>query len=255
MFDVFIDAGNTRLKAWLCLNGEIEARISVEHRDGFHGALENLFSQLATQQKVITNVYCVSVLSAPLNQQIIDVSNATFAITPQFARVLDSEALGIQCGYEQPERLGIDRWLGVVAVADGVNDYCVVDSGTALTIDLVSSKNEHLGGYIVPGLRVMVDSLVRNTQQIRVDDTQSWTAELGKNTNAAVCHGAVLSGAGAIELAMQRYQKVYGREPVLVLTGGTAELLAAVLDREYRLEPELLLRGLQRYFSKVGIKH
>ena len=151
---------------------------------------------------------------------------------------------GLQCGYEQPEQLGIDRWLQVLAVArNPEQNYCVISCGTALTIDLADGL-QHLGGYILPNLYLQRDSLIQNTKGIKIPDAAFDELGPGRNTIDAVHHGILLGLVSTIEKVLQQSPRQ------LILTGGDAPVFARYLA-EYApcIENDLLLKGLQYYIQ------
>ena len=86
---------------------------------------------------------------------------------PQFIRSTRRSA-GVRNGYVQTWRLGADRW--VAMLGPGLHPgraLCVVDVGTALTLDLLDADGQHRGGLLVPGPTLMVESLLSNTAGIR----------------------------------------------------------------------------------------
>jgi len=246
----FFDLGNTRLKAWACdAAGQVLTRVAITHAGNPGQALDELPATFAAAPDFI-GVSCV--LGNESRLPWAEACRRRWDRPVQFA-TSQAKTAGVSNGYTEPERLGVDRWLGVLAVADGEHDYCVADCGTAMTIDAVTRDGRHLGGYILPGLALLSDSLVRNTRQVRVtepgDDNLAW----GRHTSAAVLHGALLASVGAIETAVQRLQEENGRAPRLVLTGGDAARLSPLLRYPHGIETELLLIGLKRYFAADGI--
>ncbi len=79
------------------------------------------------------------------------------------------EALGVVNGYEEPGRLGVDRWMGALAGYQLAGGCCAVDCGSAITIDFVLPGGQHLGGFIIPGLRLMKESLKLGTRNVAID--------------------------------------------------------------------------------------
>ena len=122
-----------------------------------------------------------------------------------FAKV-HAEYAGLQCGYEVPSQLGIDRWLQVLAVAEEKENYCIIGCGTALTIDLTKGK-QHLGGYILPNLYLQRDALIQNTKGIKIPDSAFDNLNPGNNTVDAVHHGILLGLISTIESIMQQSPK------------------------------------------------
>lgn len=75
---------------------------------------------------------------------------------------------GLHLCYEDCAKLGVDRWLVMLAAAQLSSSFCVFDFGTAITADVVTKERKHLGGYIIPGRRLMSESLGMNTAQVGV---------------------------------------------------------------------------------------
>ena len=169
-----------------------------------------------------------------------------------------AEALGVQNAYREPERLGIDRWAAMIAAyRQHQTDICVVDCGTALTIDLVNAAGKHLGGYIVPGLNTMQKSLNQHTEAIQANldlhtDKNSHTVAPGTSTRQAVERGVVLAAVGLIEQAIAYYRRTNHVEPVCVLTGGDAECLTPYLSKQVRHDPYLVLQGIALLAREAG---
>ncbi|MFA5496107.1 MAG: type III pantothenate kinase [Porticoccaceae bacterium] len=140
----------------------------------------------------------------------------------QLATVEDGVG-GLRCGYREPSRLGIDRWLALLAARDQCGGaFAVVDAGTALTVDVVDGRGRHLGGYIAPGLTMMADSLVANTWGVRTDEGAHASLAPGTFTAEAVMHGCLASAVGLVEAVVARQVVA-----ALFLTGGDADILKA----------------------------
>jgi len=246
----FFDIGNTRLKAWACDRaGQVLAREAIAHEGSPELSLHGLSAAFAEAPAFI-GVSCV--LGEENRAPWEEACRHRWGRAVEFARSQEQTA-GVHNAYAEPERLGVDRWLGVLAVADGQHDYCVADCGTAMTIDVVTREREHLGGYILPGLALLSDSLIRNTRQVRVTQAGDESLAWGRHTSAAVLNGALLATVGAIEAACAHLREDTGREPQLVLTGGDAARLSPLIRYPHCIETELLLIGLQRYFAASGI--
>lgn len=143
-------------------------------------------------------------------------------------------------GYQQPQQLGVDRWLAMVAARQHTRRaVCVVDCGSAITFDYVSAKGQHEGSYIMPGARLMSQALVRDTAQINVAHAVVDDVQPGTGTGPAVlagCQQMVHHGAGGLV----RDAQARGYE--ILLCGGDGKAIANELGLPY-LE-ELVLDGL-----------
>jgi len=168
-------------------------------------------------------------------------------------------ACGVSNSYEQPEQLGTDRWAALIAAWHLYHAPCVVlNAGTALTIDALAVDAENkggvfLGGMIVPGFRLMQDSLYQRTAGI--GEYPGSLQAFPRNTGDAVYSGAVSAMAGAVELMLKNLQQHVSAQqhalPRCIITGGDAELLAQVLNDDAGLAfdhiiiaDNLVLQGL-----------
>lgn len=161
-----------------------------------------------------------------------------------------AEALGVTNGYEEPWRLGVDRWLGTLAGYQLAGGCCVVDCGSAITVDFVLPGGRHLGGYILPGLRLMKESLKLGTRNVAIDPDSEADELLapGKNTVEAVNHGIYMAAVSAVN---RIYAEVCDREGValpLLLTGGDARVVSRGLRVPHAVWPDMVYGGLEACF-------
>ncbi len=158
--------------------------------------------------------------------------------------VTTAQAAGVRCGYHEPATMGVDRWLAVIAAFHHVGGACVVvDLGSAITLDVVDGDGVHQGGYIVPGLRLMRESLRVGTNDVKVSASAMSAVTLGRSTTDAVNHGALRMVKSLVEAVAT--EMLLSPENI-VLTGGDAALLQKVLagEGEVTCIPDLVLDGL-----------
>lgn len=136
-----------------------------------------------------------------------------------------------------PERLGIDRWLGALAGARLSADCIVISAGTALTLDIVHD-GAHLGGWIMPGYRLWQSALYGGTRIPRAPEAPL-TDRPGLSTGDAIGNGWLVAATGAVQVAAQQLPG----KPAVLLAGGDAELLATAVPEAIR-QPNLVLQGL-----------
>ena len=169
---------------------------------------------------------------------------AAFNLRPEFAETT-AELAGVTCGYDNPALLGVDRWLAVVAAWNAARQPAVVaDVGTAATLDFVTRDGRHAGGYIVPGIGMMATALARDTARVRVAGDVAADLLPGRDTSQAVRRGTTAMLLSFVEWSVARFSAAGGESPVVFLTGGDAENLAARLSFPVRVEPDLVLDGL-----------
>jgi type III pantothenate kinase len=164
-----------------------------------------------------------------------------WGVQPWFARST-ARCGAVQNSYADPARMGVDRWLALLAAWQRVQGrVCVIDAGSALTIDLLDDNGRHQGGYIIPGPTLMERALLLDTGRVRFAEDADYTLAPGISTAEAVRHGIALAQAGALALAMDRA----GVTPSRVLfCGGWGQTLMGLLDRGGEFLPELVFEGL-----------
>jgi len=149
---------------------------------------------------------------------------------------------GLKLAYADPHRLGVDRWLTLVALTGHPRPVMVVDVGTALKIDALDAGDRHLGGYILPGLRLMRQALVDDTFALPPVH-QDGTLRPGANTRDCIANGAVLALAGAVDKACAQFGPM---QPDIVWTGGDADRVRPFTADPGQVRPALIFEGMRR---------
>lgn len=234
---LYIDQGNTRIKLWLISAGRI-------HAETVCARAEEAAAWLAARGCGGVDVRLASVASTSAQDDLAS-ALAPMAATLTFARV---DPARLPTAYAEPARLGVDRWLAVLAAADEPLPAVVVDAGTAFTVDVLSADGDHLGGYILPGLALQRDVLAGRTAQVRFPEPDWSSAAWGDTTAACVCHGSLLSLAALVDAAAVRLRAMAGAMPRVLLTGGDALHFLPLLPQA-ELHPYLVLEGLAAYFD------
>nr|WP_246624740.1 type III pantothenate kinase [Oceanobacter mangrovi] len=232
---MLIDAGNSRIK-WRYQDSDGTRVLGgCDHAD----VIEQSWPEVA--RVLVSSVHDNPWLRAQLEQQF---GNCLVWLSRALEDYPDFE----HC-YPQPGRLGVDRWLAMLGARqhrDG--NLLVIDSGTALTIDLLSDSNRHLGGYIVPGLTLAQQSLWQNTERVRpyADEVRSEHLQPGTDTVGCVSAGVRCQQVAFVSHVISSHSQY---QPFF--TGGDGEWLAKNLGHSYW--PELIFDGLDAlcagYFS------
>ena len=160
-------------------------------------------------------------------------------------------ALPLTVRVDVPERVGIDRLLNAVAgnvLRPTGQAMIIVDSGTATTVDYLAADGAFEGGAILPGFELAAHALHNYTallpfvatSELAQDDPQP----LGKNTRDAIRSGLFWGHVGAVKELLARLASRTETAPMLLLTGGGAELLAPHLSDRIQWERYLLLQGI-----------
>lgn len=236
---LLIDIGNTSLKwAWLTETG-----LSPVERFA-HGGMDGGFPDACWRDETPpSHVLIANVAGVELEHLICEWIKITWAIEPRIVGV-SATALGVINAYSDPGCLGVDRWLTLIAVHQQISgDVCIVDCGTAITVDVIDNLGRHQGGLILPGFNLMREALLDKTRIPRTERTEV-TGLLGKDTAGCIASAALYSAAALVERVVTVTAKQRGVRPCLVLTGSDAERLSGALDSPYEIIPDLVMRGL-----------
>lgn len=243
-----VDVGNTQTHLGVLEGDELHAswRVATEaHQtaDGLAVVLSGLLELDGLQASAVSAVVVSSVVPSlvPTWRDIAE-------------RRLGAECLvvgpGMKTGMpiltDDPRELGADRLVNAIAAYDAVGDACVVvDFGTAITFDAVSSEGEYLGGIIGPGIEVSIEALAARAAKLPQIELAEPDSVIGKTTQASLQSGFVYGFAGAIDGVAARVSREMGEGAEFIATGGYAAAMAPLCERIDRVDPDLTLTGLR----------
>lgn len=154
---------------------------------------------------------------------------------------------GLNIKYKNPSEVGTDRIANAIAAMKLYPDknIIVIDFGTATTFDVISKQKEYLGGVIMPGIRISMESLVSNTAKLPKVEIARPEIVVGKTTIESIQSGLYYGQIGMVrELTKQISSEVFGDdEPVLIATGGFSTFFDEANIFEI-IVPNLVLQGL-----------
>jgi len=162
----------------------------------------------------------------------------------------ESRSGSVVNAYTDPAQMGVDRWLGLLAAnASSRGPSAVIDCGSAITVDAINAAGQHLGGLILPGLKMMRDSLYSAADGvIKTDATEATPGMLfANNTSTAVDVGCHYSVVAFIERVIGDMNKEMGTTLNCIMTGGDAEDVLPLLSAKVEHQPLLVLQGLAIY--------
>lgn len=231
---LLIDAGNTRLKWAVLQGGQWIEQGSAEYAD---------LTALLPMLKLEADCFIASVAGTQHEDQI-NTLLVSSHITPTWLTA-ETRFLDVTNGYANPQQLGVDRWMGLIAARQRTRQPALVVSvGTAMTVDALSTDGVFLGGLIVPGLTLMQQALLQGTAQ--VTEVSGDLQAFPRTTADAVQSGIVAALCGAIQLQYARLAEAAGVKPTCLLTGGGADSLLPHLGLPAEHVPGLVLEGIER---------
>ena len=161
---------------------------------------------------------------------------------------------GLNILMDEPRRVGSDLIVDAVAA---INNYgtplIVIDMGTATTMSVIDRKGNYIGGVIMPGIKVSVDSLVSRTAQLQRISLDAPDKVIGKNTINCMKSGVIYGNASCIDGMIDRLAEEMGEglsDIKVVATGGLARVILPQCYHNIIQDDELLLKGLKIIYDK-----
>ena len=242
---LLFDIGNSRLKWGLLENDRIRRTGDMTLEKIHESGLASLTMRLPRR---VETVFASNVAGSSFATRLSGVIGIHCDRDIHFARS-EKQAFGLTNCYKQPRRLGVDRWVAMIgARSEFPGAVCIIDAGTAVTIDAIDKTGTHLGGQIIPGLALMGNALSSDTSEIPATrrmrrDPGQGIAMFANNTDSAVQSGAINAVCGAIDRAVKALRSE-GHRPKIVLTGGDASRILKQLGDKVLHRPNLVLQGL-----------
>jgi len=243
------DIGNTNVSAGVFCNGKIVKRLKFPTKTSVR--YDTCLKGLTVSKRFSKDVKAI-------------ISSVVPAATPRLERSikrvmgLSSIVVGrdkkvpIKNLYHIKSQVGQDRLVDAFAakVIYG-SPAVVVDLGTAITFDVISRRGEYLGGLILPGIKMALESLYENTALLPRVEIGKAPSIIGRDTANSI-RGGILFGFGSMcdELA-ERYKKMLGRDARVILTGGNAKLMKRYTKSISCIDEDITLKGL--YLISGGV--
>jgi len=244
MRDLLVDVGNSRIKWAFSQAGKLSAHGSAVH----HGVVPAESSQAWLAGEPPERVIAANVAGEIYAQLFDEWVQRQWSLDVDYIEV-DPDYSNVSLAYPDPSKFGVDRWLALIAARGQTSvDVAVIDTGTAVTVDVMTAKGQHLGGIIMPGLSLMQQSLQQNTSAIQPGlNTREKTKStpFGQDTATGVAYGSLYAVTGAIEHLLAKGEAQTGGRLSVIISGGDAETVQAELRIESQHVPGLVLQGMQ----------
>lgn len=234
-----IDIGNTHIKWAVWSKGNIIGTglcvYSKQHPENAFACWDGL------QPDEHVAVACVA--GANVEHALTDWMQINWSVTPTFLRTTSSFA-GVTNAYRDTSQYGVDRWAALLGARSLYHEpMCIIDAGTAITVDLIDAKGRHQGGLILPGLEMMRDALQGGTAGI--GQTHGKVTAFANNTADAVSSGTLHMLRAAIIDICASAEQSFGCKMKIIITGGMSDQILSLPGiPQMKHEPTLVLRGL-----------
>ena len=248
-----LDIGNTNIVIG-CIENDTFRFVERVSTNSFKTELEyvvdfkTLLELYRIKMEDITGCIVASVVP-PLNNIVLSALHKLLHVTPLL--VGPGVKTGLNILMDNPGQVGADLIVNAVA---GLHYYgspiLMIDLGTATTISVVDKNKNYIGGMILPGVRVSLDSLVNRTSQLPRISLEAPKKIIGKNTIDCMKSGIILGQASCLDGMIERIWDELGYETQVVATGGLAACIIPHCKKNIICDNELTLKGLDIIYRK-----
>lgn len=243
---ILIDAGNSCLKIAIIydLNDKKIAYHILDYVN-LYDELNDYLHDCIPTEVVVSNVNHSTIFNI-----ISDSVYKLWRIQPHLVNV-EQNKYGISTRYTNPGTLGCDRWLAMIAARNEFDQtLCVIDCGTAVTIDVLSSNGMHIGGLISPGITTARHSLGLKANNLTIventgENINNKSSFLAINTQDAILGGTLYQMSAYIERIVSEFKQEFGNNTDCIITGGDAELMLSLTGHHMYHRETLVLDGLR----------
>ena len=163
---------------------------------------------------------------------------------------------GLNIKMDNPASVGSDQIVDAVAVVEEYDlPAIVIDMGTASTMSVIDEKKNYIGGVIMPGVKVSLESLTSSASQLHGISLDAPKKVIGTNTIDCMQSGVINGNAACLDGMIDRIEDELGKKCTAVATGGLAKLIVPFCRRNLILDDDLLLKGLRIIYDKNQEKH
>ena len=248
-----LDMGNTNIVVG-CIDSEktyFVERLTTNHN--------KTSTEYAINIKNILEIHgiCTADIEGSILSSVVPPLNA--AISSAVKKILGHHPMlvgsGIKTGMnilmDNPKTVGSDLIVDAVAA---IRDYpcpiIVIDMGTATTMSVVDPAGNYIGGTILPGLRISLDTLSSKTAQLPSISLDIPKKVIGKNTIDCMRSGIIYGNVDMIDGILDRMEKELGEPPTIIATGGLAKFITPLCRHKILVDDALLLKGLLILYRK-----
>lgn len=152
---------------------------------------------------------------------------------------------GLKILIENPTQTGADQVAAAVAaLREHTPPLIVIDMGTATTMAVLDKTGAHIGGSIMPGVRVSLDALTERAALLPGLQLDRPQRVIGRNTVDAMRSGIMLGTASMLDGMIARFEEELGCKATVIATGSIAKFIVPLCRTPILYDQDLLIKGL-----------
>ncbi|WP_286264719.1 type III pantothenate kinase [Thalassotalea atypica] len=254
-----LDIGNTRFKyVHYLLDEDIKGSIVEEQ---CYSAIISIDNQELTSKWLTEHLSNIThLVFANVNDQRYSEILKNWAISKSIPfKIVGTEKSfnNVINGYTNFGQMGVDRWLALVGAKQMFpTDNClIIDSGTATTFDVLDAQGSHHGGWILPGIELMTNSVLESTANVKGSATHVENIAFGKSTSDNLSYASWAATVGAVEQAIKLANDSGDKPSRVIFTGGNGKLLMQHCEvnndlQSFSYVEKLIFIGLACYIAQ-----
>ena len=242
-----IDVGNSNIVIGGVQGDEIvfEARLRTE--------ATKTSDQYCVDLKILLDVYKVKaediegcIISSVVPQVLNSFQSAIKKLTGKVSLVVGPGIkTGLDIRLENPGQTGADLVVAdVAALREHKPPLIVIDMGTATTMAVLDESGAHIGGCIMPGVRISMDALTDKTALLPGLQLDQPKRAIGRNTVDAMRSGIMMGTASMLDGMVERMEQELGQKTTVIITGGIAKFIAPLCKTPMIYDKDLIIKGL-----------
>ncbi len=247
---ILLDAGNSYLKlAKIEQDAEKITEIERFSYDHLKHELTHYLQDQFVSAAVLSNVNNLNI-----SHTIIDVLHKLWQIEPH-QLVVEQGKYGLFTRYDNPRLLGSDRWAALIAAKNEFDcNVCIIDCGSAVTIDVLTDRGIHLGGLITPGISMSRNALGISASQLPlvVSEKDPDSSFLAINTRDAILGGTLYQISAYIERIVTEIKAEFNDNVECIITGGDSIMFQSLSMHHFHHREALVLEGLRIVAQKLS---
>jgi type III pantothenate kinase len=252
-----MDAGNTNIVIGVYRDDKLIAdwRLSTDLKrtsDEYGAIITELFDRNGLDRSEVKGVIISSV-----------VPSIMYSIENTVKKYFSTKAVvvgpgvktGINIKYDNPREVGADRIVNAVAALEKYKrTMIIIDFGTATTFCAVTEKGNYLGGAICPGIKISAEALFYRAAKLPRIELIKTPAVICRNTVSSMQAGVVYGYIGQVDYIVRKFKEelmILGEEePLVIATGGMANMIKEGSKQIDIIDPYLTLKGLKIIYEK-----